>query len=143
MIKDCHVGVKGIVKVGDRCLVLQKGEGESAYWDIPGGRIDDNETLLETLARELAEELPSLKQFRIEGVVDAYRLSKNIADNRGLVLVFYRVDAAPFKIELSKEHVGYRWVTKDDVQQLLENGPRIERGYYDAIVTTLTNDTGV
>ncbi len=121
MIKDCQVGIKGIVCVGDACLVLESGSGALAYWDVPGGRIDDDESLSETLSRELREELPSIKEFSIGEVLGAYRLPKNIVDNRGLVLIFYKVDAENFDVTLSNEHAGYRWVTKETVAELLDS----------------------
>ena len=121
------------MKEGDSVLVLKKGSGDGAYWDIPGGRIDDNETLEDTLKRELREELPSLGEYKIGDVVSAYRLSKNIDDDRALVLIFYRIDAEPFEVVLSDEHTAYRWVTKETLPELLTSGIAIEKGYHNAI----------
>jgi 8-oxo-dGTP pyrophosphatase MutT (NUDIX family) len=137
MIRDCHVGVKGIVRVDDKCLVLQKGTGKNAYWDIPGGRIDNDETLEDTLSRELSEELPSIKGYKVGSVVGAHRLSKDIDDNKALVLIFFIVDVEDFEVELSSEHNNYRWVDKNNVSELLETDISIEHGYYDAIVKAL------
>jgi 8-oxo-dGTP pyrophosphatase MutT (NUDIX family) len=137
MIKDCHVGIKGIVRMGDSCLVLQNGSGADAYWDVPGGRIDDDEALPETLTRELREELPGIKEFSIGEVVGAYRLPKNIVDNRGLVLIFYKVDAESFDVTLSNEHVGYRWVTKETVSELLDSPFAITPELYSYIRSVL------
>ena len=139
MIKDCHIGIKGIIRVGDACLVLQKGSGNDAYWDVPGGRIDDNEALEETLTRELREELPGIKEFSIGEVVGAYRLPKNIVDNRGLVFIFYKVDAESFDVVLSNEHDGYRWVTKETVSELLDSPVSITPDLYSYLVGLLEN----
>lgn len=140
MIKDCHVGIKGIVCVGEKCLVLQKGNGVDAYWDVPGGRIDDDEALEETLTRELREELPSIKEFSIGGVIGAYRLPKNIVDNRGLVLVFYKVVAESFEVVLSDEHAEYRWVTKETVSDLLNSSVAITSEMYTYIAKVLEKE---
>jgi len=137
MIKDFHVGVKGVIKVGNECLVLQKGTGSDAYWDVPGGRIDNDETLENTLSRELNEELPSLKKYKVCGVVGTYRLSKNNIDDKGLMLIFFSVEAEDFTVELSSEHVDFKWVNKENVSELLKSDILIEKGYYDAIVKAL------
>ena len=140
MIKDCHVGIKGIVCVNDACLVLQNGSGAHAYWDVPGGRIDNDESLLETLTRELREELPSIKEFSIGEVVGAYRLPKNIVDNRGLVFIFYKVDAESFDVTLSNEHAGYRWVTRETVSELLNSDVSITPEMYSYITQVLEKE---
>jgi 8-oxo-dGTP diphosphatase len=138
MIKDFNVGVKGLVCVGNTCLVLKKGSGAEAYWDIPGGRIDGNESLAETLQRELSEELPSLSTYSVLEVVGAHRLSRDILEGKGLVLIFYKVEAEAFNVSLSDEHTDYCWVTKETLPSLLNSTCSIERGYYDAIARVLS-----
>ena len=137
MIKNCHVGVKGVVRVGDKCLVLKKKTEHGGYFDIPGGRIDDGESLTETLRRELSEELPTLEGYSVAGPIEAYRLSKDIEKNKGLVLIFYLVDAEPFTVTLSNEHDGYLWVDEDTLQDLLRDAYTIEEGYYNALTRAL------
>jgi 8-oxo-dGTP diphosphatase len=133
MIKYCHVGVKGVVCVDGQCLVLKKGTGINSYWDIPGGRIDGNETLEETLHRELHEELPTIGNYKVGDVLGAYRLSKNIENDTALILVFYLIHAEVFEVLVSEEHTDYRWVTQKDVAELLSSDTHIESGYYDVI----------
>jgi 8-oxo-dGTP diphosphatase len=132
MIKQCHVGVKGVVCVDDRCLLLQRKSGDSFHWDIPGGRIDDNETIEETLKRELAEELPSLKNYSVGELLHACRLSHDIEGGTGLILIFYKINAEPFEVALSEEHQDYRWLNKTEISELLKK-PIIEQGYYEAL----------
>lgn len=42
-----------------RALIAQRPDGahQSGWWEFPGGKVDDAETLLEGLARELREEI--------------------------------------------------------------------------------------
>lgn len=140
MIKNFQVGVKGVVRVGDSVLVLQKGNDDSKYWNIPGGRIDDEETVEETLRRELQEELPTLTDYKIKEILSVYRLSKNIQEELGLILIFYRIEAEKFDVEFNSEHCDYKWVTKDTVSELLTSGIAIEPGYYDALIQALKID---
>jgi len=54
MQEDCfHLGVKVLLYDSEgRVLLLKKGP----YWDLPGGRLQKGETLMETLQREVEEE---------------------------------------------------------------------------------------
>lgn len=126
MIKDCNVGVKALLFVGEKCLIVKRVETTHEYWDVPGGRIDDDERLMETLERELREELPTIRNFRVGEIVGAYRFSKNITNDRGLVLLFYKVEAENFEIVLSDEHTEYKWITKENIEELSDSQFSIE-----------------
>jgi ADP-ribose pyrophosphatase YjhB (NUDIX family) len=47
------VSVKGVVWVGDRVVLAHNSRGQ---WELPGGRLDRNESLEHGLAREIREE---------------------------------------------------------------------------------------
>lgn len=127
MTKDFNVGVKAIIKIDGKCLLLKSEQG---YWDLPGGRINDDETILHALKRELHEELPSMDTYTIGQIVHAHRLTKDLPDSKGLLLLFYLVDAAPFEINLSDEHVGHCWVDEKSVNNIAT----LESGYKEAIL---------
>jgi 8-oxo-dGTP pyrophosphatase MutT (NUDIX family) len=55
-----QIGVKGLIRNKDgNILMLHIPEWghNPAHWDLPGGRMDPDETFLETLKRELEEEI--------------------------------------------------------------------------------------
>jgi 8-oxo-dGTP pyrophosphatase MutT (NUDIX family) len=55
-----QIGIKGLIrnKAGKILMVHVPSWGDNpAYWDLPGGRMDPGETFLETLKRELQEEI--------------------------------------------------------------------------------------
>jgi ADP-ribose pyrophosphatase YjhB (NUDIX family) len=55
-----QVGVKGLIRNsrGDILMVhLPAWKDKPACWDLPGGRMSKGETLLDTLKRELSEEI--------------------------------------------------------------------------------------
>ena len=140
MVRDCYVAVKGLICVGDSLLILQKGLNENSHWDVPGGRLNDNESLDEALVRELSEELPTLKSYTVSGIVGAYRLMESV-DDKALIFIFYKIKAQKFEINLSSEHVAYRWITKETLPNLLNSKHKIEKGYYDIIAKVFfTND---
>lgn len=133
MAKEFNVGVKGIVRVDGKCLVLRRNHPNGPYWDIPGGRIDGSETVEETLERELKEELPSIGAFRVVEVASVYRLSRDLPDGKGLLLAFHVVEAEPFEVSLSDEHDGFRWVSKDELSALQSDDTPLEPGYLKAL----------
>ena len=137
MIKDFNIGVKGVVKVKDKCLILKSIKNENPYWDIPGGRIDDNENLEDALKRELSEELPSLGKYSVGKILNAYRLSHDLKDGKGLLLIFYEIEADNFDVKLSSEHVEFKWVSIKDLPDLLTSETPIEKGYYEALENAL------
>lgn len=116
---------------------MKAAKGTRTYWDIPGGRIDDTETIEQTLHRELSEELPDLKTYSIGNVLGVHRLERDLSDGNGLILVFYKVNAESFEVNLSDEHTEYIWVDQKNVSELLNPETPIEMGYCNAIVSAL------
>lgn len=49
-------GVKGVVRSGDRVLLVQQTYGDRLLWNLPGGFVQRGETVAETLVREMLEE---------------------------------------------------------------------------------------
>ena len=123
MIKKFNVGVKGIIKTDQGYLILKHAKG---HYDIPGGRIDDNEDFKDTLQRELNEELPGIKDIVIGDLIGAFRLQKDIDGDISLVLLYFLVDATlPDPIALSEEHTDYLFV--NDLTEIPEGlNPEID-----------------
>jgi len=118
MMKNFFVGVKAVI-VKDGKVLLLKDNSRPDFWDVPGGRIDDNETLEQALLRELNEELPSHSNPRIGKLLNAYRIPGSIKDNLGLVLLFYKVDVDfEGEITLSDEHTEYAWLPMDKALEI-------------------------
>lgn len=110
-MKHFFVGVKAVITKGGTVLLV-RGQGQRSFWDTPGGRIDDNESIMETLDRELHEELPNIESYQVERLLYAHRVNKDIEDNVSLVLVFWHVSNVIFdgKPQISEEHVEVAWI---------------------------------
>ncbi len=110
-MKAFHVGIKGVVRREDGAVLLLKKNSENPFWEIPGGRIDANETIDETLIREINEELPGSNNVQIKRILCAHRLPKDIAPDLSLMLLYFEVSAdIPNPVVLSEEHTDSRWV---------------------------------
>jgi len=64
-----EVEIRGIIFKNDKVLVLQ--EKGKDYYHFPGGHVEFGEQLVETLMRELEEELTlKIKNYKLIGIVD-------------------------------------------------------------------------
>lgn len=119
MMKHFFVGIKAVIRDKEGKILLLKDSSKKDFWDVPGGRIDENETIQETLKRELDEELPDHGPVRVGNLLNAYRVPGSIKDDLGLLLLFYEVNVSfPAGIQLSGEHNDYKWLSLDDAQKL-------------------------
>ncbi len=116
-----YVGVKGVIVRDDKVLLLRAngGKGRRDIWEAPGGRIDNDEYMHQTLLRELHEELANITDIRIGSILHATRLPWIIDGTNSLALVFFRVDAS-FDGDpvISDEHTDWKWCTLDEAREL-------------------------
>jgi len=120
-MKTFYVGIKGIILKDNKVLLLKTGHRDKGdFWEVPGGRINDDETIEQALMREVKEEVPNIKSVVMHDVVDAYRVPRDIDGDKSLVLIFYKV-SAEFDGEpsLSEEHVEWKWANREEALTLV------------------------
>ncbi len=107
---DSTLSVKAVIKGPRGTLVLK--DAYSEYWDLPGGHVQDGETLEDALKREVKEETGlTLVKFRERGV---HMLKLNTLRP----VVMYDATASTDVPILSEEHTGYQWARDKDLKQL-------------------------
>ncbi|HET9721941.1 MAG TPA: methyltransferase domain-containing protein [Candidatus Saccharimonadales bacterium] len=122
-----QIGVKALIANDEgQVLVLNSGEwhlkNQTSHWDIPGGRIQEGHSVLETLQREVEEETgvkkilssdffsATISNFEYE--VDGHKI--------GLALMIYKVEIpVDSRIVLSEEHSDYEWIDKKEAAKRL------------------------
>ncbi len=122
-MKSFYVGIKAIIEHDNKFLLLKKSLKDSSleyYWDVPGGKIENDEDIEETLKRELEEEIDYHGQFQVGKLLDVYKLPFSVENNHGLFLVFYKVIAQVNAINLSSEHTSYQWFTKEELKKVMQ-----------------------
>jgi 8-oxo-dGTP pyrophosphatase MutT (NUDIX family) len=111
---------------------------EEGHWDFVKGKMEKNETEIQTLVREANEEA-GLKDLEL---IDGFKekISYFFKRNEELVskeVIFYLAKTHLAKIMLSNEHIGYKWVsfenalrqlTYKNAQELLKTAESFLRG---------------
>lgn len=123
-----HLGVKALITNSDKVLLLQVNKkqlsGETReYWDLPGGRIQQGQTIEETLRRELEEEtgIKDVRNTKLLGMcLSNIRIPMGDGEDVGLVLAVFACEIdLEVEITLTSEHIGYNWFTKEEAAELL------------------------
>lgn len=123
-----YIGVKGLIENKDGELLLLKADASKhrkntePYWDIPGGRISEGQSVIDTLRREIEEETGITELAGHEfltAVVSNHEIPLN-EKMLGLALMVYRVKIpAASTITLSDEHTDYEWVSRTEAKKRL------------------------
>lgn len=119
---NLQIGVKVIIENDEgQLLFLERSEKISTdtsktSWDIPGGRINPDEPLLDALKREITEEIG----FDISSTPELLAAQDIFVASKKLhvVRLTYTVHDNPTAIHLSDEHISYKWIDKNSLSTL-------------------------
>lgn len=125
-----HLGIKALIRNQEGNILLLRVNLEQlktkdlgAYWDIPGGRIQKDSSVEETLKREVEEEtgLTTIKSFKkLDAALSNIRIPQGDS-TLGLILFIYICDVDGYEnITISEEHTEYKWFEPKEAAQLLE-----------------------
>jgi 8-oxo-dGTP pyrophosphatase MutT (NUDIX family) len=108
-----------IYDAAENVLVLQRSASHPIYaheFDLPGGMIEDGETPISALIREISEETGL--QVKADAVIFAHeRIAANLRHDSIYTL---SLDTVKPDISISWEHESYQWVQKDSLLSKLE-----------------------
>ena len=113
-----NIVLTGILKSDDLYLIVKRDENDDLYpgaWEFPGGHLENGETLLEGLKRELQEEIGFNKEInpKIISYDDEVKEKNNTLIHNIEINFLIEVNKDNIDITLSNEHTDYKWVTKD------------------------------
>jgi 8-oxo-dGTP pyrophosphatase MutT (NUDIX family) len=110
MSKSFLIGAKGLLFNNGNILLLRDSR---QFWDLPGGRIDADESPIQALSRELTEELPGIRDISIGPLVGWHR-ARNFSpkkDHSLMLLIFLVTAQVPEPVKLSHEHDHAEWMS--------------------------------
>lgn len=115
-----QVGVKALIQNDQgQYLMLHRAETTAnetkAHWDIPGGRIEPDEALLDALKREIHEETG----LTVESAPELLGAQDIFVPPAGLHVVrLTYILKGDGEVVISHEHQGTRWVTRKEALKL-------------------------
>lgn len=83
-------------------------------WDIPGGRIESDEPIMDGLRREVMEESGlTIEPIRLVGAGENFPSIKG--ESCHVVRLYYLADAITTNVTLSRDHDAYEWIDPQSV----------------------------
>ena len=111
-----------IVNQQEHVLLLQRQSTNPhapGAWEIPGGRLEPEETLYDGLRREIREECGELGIEIIHPLtIDQFTRD----DGERITLVNYLCWPLNDRVQLSAEHQAYDWVSLDKARSIIHSG---------------------
>lgn len=124
-----HLGIKGLIRNAAGEILLLKVNpnklkpGQNDYWDLPGGRVQKDSTVAQTLQREIQEEtgIDSISNIQEVGMVLSNIRIPVDEDSVGLILGIYSCEIPnEAEIEISDEHLEFKWFSPKQASELLK-----------------------
>lgn len=114
MQKQIDFGIKAMIVKDGKYLAVHKANITDPYFELPGGRMQFQETIEDTVIREVKEELNlDIKPIRL---LDTWNyLSENY---QVAGVIYYCQIVGDDTISLSSEHDAYRWFDIYDMSQM-------------------------
>lgn len=92
----------------------------SGHWDFVKGNIEEEETLKQTVVREISEETGIIDVEFIDGFEE--KIEYHYQRNGDLVhkeVVFFLAKTKTIDVKISYEHIGFVWLSFDDTLKKL------------------------
>ncbi|NNU94556.1 NUDIX domain-containing protein [Geobacillus sp. NFOSA3] len=112
------VAVKGLILYEGKVLIVQRAKDDEiggGTWELVGGKVEFGEDLETALVREIKEEVGL--DVTVEKIL--YATTFKTDPTRQVVILTYLCRSNNRDVVLSKEHIDYRWSTKEQLRLLL------------------------
>lgn len=115
------VAAKAIIVNDGKVLLLREAaydEGTNVgKWGVPGGRIHDDEAILDGLAREVMEESGlAVRSGAVVGTIENFPVIKG--EMCHIIRLYYSCEYQGGEVMVSNEHDKYGWFNLDEMLSL-------------------------
>ena len=111
-------GQKAIIINDKKQILILKRKEVEVYqdsWDFPGGKLEDNNTLYQAIAREIKEET-GLKLAKVIAILSSSKFL-GVAQDKPLIFRNIYLCKTLGKLKLSPEHSEYKWIAIKDFKK--------------------------
>jgi 8-oxo-dGTP diphosphatase len=108
--------VAAIIKNDDKILCVQRNENKLSYiskkYEFPGGKMEHNETKVETIVREIKEELAMDIIVKEEFLTVTHQYPDFLLTMHSFICTCDSVEI------ILNEHIDYKWLKVDELENL-------------------------
>ena len=115
---------RGICEFDGKILLLKvrsKSSHDAEKWEIPGGKVKKGEFFDQALRREFLEETGL--EINIDSLYNViqneYTACKTNEKIKSIQLIM-KVSSSTDKVKISEEHDDYRWFTREELKELID-----------------------
>jgi 8-oxo-dGTP pyrophosphatase MutT (NUDIX family) len=111
-------GQKTFIINDEKKILIMTRKNEVVYediWDIPGGKLEDNNSLYESIKREVKEET-GLTLTKIISVISTSKFV-GIVEDKPLIFRNIYLSKAEGEIHLSDEHSEFKWISTEELDK--------------------------
>lgn len=99
-------------------FLMRNGKKYHGYWGLPGGKVEDGETLHDAISRECSEELSYMPNYKKLIPIEQFTANNNYFTYH----TFFCLIEDEFIPDLNHEHIGYAWLDSGTIPRPLHPG---------------------
>lgn len=116
---------RGICEFNGKILLLKvrsRSSHDAEKWEIPGGKVKKGEFFDQALKREFMEETGlEINIDSLYNVIQNEYVACKTNEKVKSIQLIMKVSSASDEVTISAEHDEYKWFTKDELKELIDN----------------------
>ena len=116
---------RGICEFEGKILLLKvrsKSSHDAEKWEIPGGKVKKGEFFDQALKREFMEETGlEINIDSLYNVIQNDYIACKTSEKVKSIQLIMKVSSKTDEVKISEEHDDYRWFSKEELKELIDN----------------------